>query len=124
MNILRNALGNLSETLFRFASSEVVYRRGTLEKRLDALWGRTRYTWLEKSGLRTGSYVHDFLITAEKLSWEPEVGDRILADGEWFEVLPFGPDECYRFSDPFGLILRIHTKRLGKNDELGNGSRG
>ncbi|MBR2585436.1 MAG: hypothetical protein IKE64_08415 [Thermoguttaceae bacterium] len=110
---LQSGLAWLSGALRRCASSTVIYRRGEMSRSVSAVYGRTRYQWLETSGLRTGSFVSDFLIEYSELGLIPKAGDRITAGGRLFEVLPFGADGCWRWSDPFGLRMRIHTKQIG-----------
>lgn len=113
-DFLESGLAWLSGALRRHASSPVSYRREGTVKRVPAIYGRTHYQWLDSSGLRTGSFVSDFLIEFADLGFTPKTGDLITAGERQFKVLPFGADGCWRWSDPYGVRMRIHTKQISE----------
>lgn len=54
----------------------------------------------------------DFLILASSLAFEPETGDRILYNGVTHEVLSLGSGGCWRWSDDYHILRRVHTKEI------------
>lgn len=120
-NLLHQGQAWLAEQLNAHASRAVVYRRGELGAELSAVIGRSSYQQDSGDGLVTRSQVRDFLIDTQSLLLSiiaslPQAGDRIVEiDGEQtfvFEVMPLGSDPPWRYSDPFRLKLRIHTKQI------------
>lgn len=72
-------------------------------------------------GLVLRMEIRDYLIDSADLKLDgqptlPERGDLIIEneDGKNFtyEVLPIGNQRAWRYSDPFHLKLRIHTKLI------------
>ena len=111
----------LSAKLSELASRLVVYHRGELGVELTATIGRSAYDQDNGEGIVTRSQVRDFLIDTNALLLSaigslPRRGDRIVeVDGGTtftFEVMPFGGEPPWRYSDPFRLKLRIHTKQV------------
>ena len=111
----------LSEQLKTHASRLVTYQRDTVEAELPATVGRSTYEQDDGEGIITRSQVRDFLIDTADLMLSaigtlPRRGDRILAtDGDTtfvFEVMALGGEPPWRYSDPFRLKLRIHTKQI------------
>jgi hypothetical protein len=94
-------------------SSPVEYRRGEQSLTVNATFGRTTVDVADESGLSINSHVWDFLILADVLGFEPASGDVIAADGRQFEVLGLGGEGCWRWSDPYQVTYRIHTKDIG-----------
>ena len=79
--------------------------------KLDDGYGGIRLEWTDR----------DFLIQAADLDLGsgpvlPERGDQIKEiDGaveSTYEVAAYGGEPPYRPSDPFGIVLRIHTKLI------------
>ena len=63
----------------------------------------------------------DFIVPAAALQidgirFEPERGDTVTLNRngvtEVYEVLPFGSEQPWGWCDPFGEMMRIHTKRI------------
>jgi hypothetical protein len=111
----------LASKLTQHASRQVVYRRGELGVTLQATIGRSMYDQDDGEGIVTRSQVRDFLIDTYALLSSiigtlPRRGDTIVEiDGEHtfiFEVMALGGDPPWRYSDPFRLKLRIHTKQI------------
>ena len=111
----------LADQLTTHASRTVVYRRGELGAELVATVGRSQYQQDDGNGLITRSQVRDFLIDTHSLLVSiigslPKRGDKIVEiDGDQtfvFEVMSLGGDPPWRYSDPFRLKLRIHTKQI------------
>lgn len=120
-DILRQGQAWLSGQLTQHASRPVVYRRGELGAQLQATIGRSHYQQDDGHGVQTRSQVRDFLIDTQDLLLSiigslPKRGDRVIEiDGEAtfvFEVMSLGGEPPWRYSDPFRLKLRIHTKQI------------
>ena len=102
-------------------ASPIVYRRGQDEVAVNATLGKTDYETSDENGFTVKAHTNDFLITAIELMVNddlitPRVGDQIIINRNGkeiiFEVLALPGDGCFRFSDPFGRTLRIHTKQV------------
>jgi len=94
-------------------SSPVEYRRGVDTYTVNATFGKTDYEVEDEYGMRVGAAVVDFLILTENLPFEPKAGDRIIADGRTYEVMPLAGQGPWRWSDPYRQTYRIHTKDIG-----------
>jgi hypothetical protein len=98
-------------------SRPVTYARGGDSVELAATVGRTvfeiddGYSGIEKWESR------DYLVAAAELvlggqTVAPQRGDRITDAGQVYEVLAPGKEDVYRPADPYGVTLRVHTKRV------------
>ncbi len=120
-DLLRIGQNWLAGKLKTHASQSVTYKRDSAETELQATIGRSTYQQDDGEGIITRSQVRDFLIDASDLVSSsigslPRRGDRIhQSDGEntiVYEVMSLGGEPPWRFSDPFRLKLRIHTKQI------------
>lgn len=121
-NILETASQWLSDQLDENASSSVAYRRGSLSVTVLASKGKTTLDVANSSDMLVNVEAHDFIITASTIVLNelvslPLVGDRITetiaSKLHSYEVIMFGAEQPYRFCDPYGHKVRIHTKYLG-----------
>ena len=112
----------LSDQLDEHVSNEVLYCRGSLTAELVAGHGRTAFELTDSSGMILSVESRDFLISSALLVLDavrvlPEVGDQIIETRQSqvhaYEVMRFGSEQHYRFCDPYGHKLRIHTKYIG-----------
>ena len=119
--MLRTGQEWLAGQLNSHASRPVVYRRGELGVELTAVIGRSAYQQDDGEGVITRAQVRDFLIDTHSLLLSiigslPKPGDRIVEIDDTrtfvFEVMPLGAEPHFRFSDPYRLKLRIHTKQI------------
>ena len=109
----------LAAKLTRFASRMVTYQRDEVSVDLPATIGKSEYEQDNGEGVITRAQVRDFLINTKDLlaspigTW-PRRGDRILeTDGDTtfvYELMSIGNEPPWRYSDPFRVKLRIHTK--------------
>lgn len=98
-----------------FLTSTVTYRRGDESLSVQATIGRTEFDLADESGILQRVESRDFLITVAELEYGlPRAGDRIVEGERVYEVMPFGDSPAWRYSDQYGLTLRIHTKAIGK----------
>jgi len=111
----------LGSKLKDHASQSVTYKRDADEVQLQATIGKSTYEQHDGEGVVMRSQVRDFLIDTADLLLSaigslPRRGDRIhQIDGDEmivYEVMSLGSDPPWRFSDPFRLKLRIHTKQI------------
>ena len=121
-DLLQTGSDWLADQLKTNASREVTYRRSVASVAVQATIGRTIFETDDGSGLIVKSEVRDYLIqTAELLlagdPVEPAKGDRIEeVDGTVtyiYEVASVGTEPCWRYSDPYRKLLRIHTRLIG-----------
>jgi hypothetical protein len=113
----------LADQLKEHASRQVVYQRGATELVVQATIGRTLMKLDDGyGGIRMEWTDRDFLIQAADLLIgaavvTPERGDRVRETvgvlTSVFEVMAYGGEPPWRISDPFGKLLRIHTKYIG-----------
>lgn len=120
-DVLKQGQAWLADQLSSHASRLVVYRRGELGAELLAVIGRSNYQQDDGNGVITRSQVRDYLIDTQSLLLSiigslPRRGDKIIEiDGDQtfvFEVMALGGEPPWRYSDPFRLKLRIHTKQI------------
>lgn len=100
---------------------DVTYRRGGDSVVVKATIGRTLFEQDDGAGVTVRVQVRDYLIdTADLVLAEqatlPAKGDRIeeidAGQKHTYEVLPLGGEQHWRYSDPYRLTLRIHTKLI------------
>ncbi len=101
---------------------EVVYSRGSASVTLLATIGRTEFEQTDQYGVVHRIESRDYLVTAEDLVLDgqlttPKAGDQIReSDGaatRVYAVLAPGDEPPWRWSDPYRVTLRIHTKAVG-----------
>jgi hypothetical protein len=115
-NLLKKGIEYLADKLKANASETVVYKRGADSVNICASFGKTDYRIEDESGFQIGGQVTDFLFDAADLIIDglltvPKAGDRVEVDGRTYEAL-FINDGCWRYSDPFGKMIRLHTKEI------------
>jgi len=119
----------LSQKLTQHASRLVTYQRDELSVELSATIGKSEYEQDDGEGIITRAQVRDFLINTKDLlssvigTW-PRRGDRIIeTDGEItfvYELMSIGNEPPWRYSDPFRIKLRIHTKLVSQESVVGS----
>ncbi len=111
----------LAEKLTKQASRPIVYQREDVTAELTATIGVSRYEQDDGKGIVTRAQVRDYLIDTQSLIQSPigtlpRRGDRITEqDGNTtyvFEIMSIGGEPPWRYSDPFRVKLRIHTKQV------------
>ncbi len=122
-DLLAQASRWLNDQRRRHLAGELTYRRQLTSGALVDLpilgtIGRTDYqvaAEAEGGGL-IAAQVTDLLIGADQLpDFDPQIGDRIIADGRLYQVQPLGEDtRGWRWSDPHRTVYRIHTRDIGE----------
>ena len=93
----------------------VTYRRSGTDYTLT-VWRGNELENVETPGgnvVRLDSTERDYLFLASDLSiGEPATGDRIIDNGETFELLPVQGNPIWRWSDESRTIRRVHVKQV------------
>lgn len=116
-DLLQSGLAWLAAQVAAAASQPIVYQRGAHQAPIAATFGHSEFPVETSEGTRIEHTDRDFLFAAESLVLggvraTPQKGDRITVAGETFEVLPVNGQQCYRNSDPYGVMLRVFTKKV------------
>lgn len=119
-DLLRKAMAWLDQQCQEHRSQSVTYRRGEQTFVVLAMVGQTGFEQGDEAGAVIRQQVRDYLIRTVDLQLGlPERGDQILeAAGDQllvYEVLPLGDEPSWRYSDPYRLRVRIHTKQVEEN---------
>lgn len=118
-DLLQEGQAWLAGQLTTHASQSVVYVRGSEEVSVPATIGKTTFEHDDGMGTIIRTQVRDYLIDASSLVLAgspvlPKAGDRIREiEGNRtyvYEAMAIAGEPCWRYSDPFRLKLRIHTK--------------
>ena len=122
-NLLQYAAVWLGDRLKESAGRQVSYARGVQQS--DPITGTVvqhQYEVVESDGSVTLVLAYDWTFTASDLvvagnPIKPRSGDRIkeTLNGEAieFEVLPIGKLPCSEWLDTSGILLLVHTKKVG-----------
>ena len=105
----------LEQQRTRHLTDPVGYRRGGDESvTVAATVGKTLFALTDASGFAIREHSRDYLIAADVLPYsQPQRGDIITDNGQLYEVLAPGGEDVWRWSDPYHLAYRIHTKHIG-----------
>lgn len=123
MSALTQATLCLSSTLKRLAGEAAEYTRGSsLSIPLTVVHDMQTYEVITDEALPERIIAHDFLIAALDLvngtdAVVPRPGDRVtvtIAEQECvYEAMPLGNKPCFEPADPDGVMLVVHTKKVG-----------
>lgn len=120
IDMMRKGMKWLELQRTKHMSSPVIYKTnrgaGLESVEVQATFGKTSYEVADGYGATIKTHVIDFLILAEELQFEPEAGDIIVANGRKYEVMNLIGESCWRWSDPYRMTLRIHTKDIGEEN--------
>jgi len=121
-NLLAQGMAFLHAQRAAHMSTDVVYVRGVDEITISAMLGQTEFEEIDSDGMVHRVTSRDFVVTAADLDLPdgdnvPRRGDQIRetagAEVRTFEVLPFGDNPLWRWSDAHRVAMRIHTKHVG-----------
>lgn len=122
-DMLAQATAWLDEMRATHLSRQVTYRRGGDSVEIVATLGSTTYEIADEAGATIEAKATDFIVSAEDLAFNetvtlPQTGDRVyMAVGNRvriFEVLDLAGGGRYQPGDPYGIMLRIHTKCISE----------
>jgi hypothetical protein len=122
-NLIKNGALLLAQLLKEHASETVTYTRGTSAVDVPATFGAKLLKTQDEFGqIRLEHTDLDFIIPADDLVFEdvdfiePMRGDIVIVTQgnivQHYQVMPFGSDPPWRWSDPFRINYRIHTKLI------------
>ncbi len=117
-DLLQSASAWLAGQRKSFLASQAVYARDGSQVELAATVGQTRFQATDEQGLVTEFQARDFIIERADLVLggvvvEPRRGDTITWNGKVFEVMAPPGEPVWRYSDPFMVSVRVHTKQVG-----------
>lgn len=120
-DLLERGLAWLEDQRHAHLTRAVVYQRGSQSVELAATIGRTVFEQADEFGVVHRTESRDFLVRTVDLVLAgdhtlPRAGDRIrepVGDQTFvYEVMTFGKEPPFRYSDPYRKTLRIHTKHV------------
>lgn len=99
------------------AGVTITYTRGPNSVSVTATVGRTEYEREEASGVVLRFESRDFIVEADDLilnsvTVKPQDGDKIVYNGETYEVLSLDGARPYEPTDNYETQWRIHTKQI------------
>jgi hypothetical protein len=121
--LAQRGLAMAARTMGRAAGGDVTYARAEREVWIEeAVFGRTEFQVETDNGVMLETSDRDFIFPAEKLILDGEratplrgdlitVAEPIRDSKEVFEVLAPGGAQPYRYADPYGVLIRVHTKK-------------
>lgn len=116
-NLLKTGFEYLASKLKSNASDSVTYVRGASRVTIQATFGKTPYQFQSENGFQVGGEVTDFVFSAGDLILNgnlttPDIGDKIVTGRATYEAQMVGNEGCWKYSDPFGTMIRFHTKEV------------
>ena len=124
-DLFEQSAGWLEEMRLKFMTRPVAYVRDGESVTLQATVGRTVFQVARDYGLFERTESRDYLVSAAELQLQgnpvlPSRGDTIReTDGDSvhiYEVMAPGNEPAWRWSDAYRKTLRIHTKRVGREE--------
>ncbi|NUQ51365.1 MAG: hypothetical protein HUU19_01555 [Phycisphaerales bacterium] len=121
-DLLEQGSAFLEDQRHRHMSRTVVYLRGTEAKEVQATVGKTVFEQADEAGLIHRTESRDFLVRTVDLDLGsgpilPRAGDQVRETVGTsvfvYEVNAPGGQPPFRYSDPYRMALRIHTKHIG-----------
>jgi hypothetical protein len=117
-DMLQNGLAWLNKQRSQFMAQQVTYARGSDSFTISATPGKTQYQVNDDTGMSVAADVMDFIVSAADLqiggiSILPQAADTITIGQGTYEVMYLTGDGFWRYSDPYGNAIRIHTKQVG-----------
>lgn len=115
-DLMRDAAEWLADQIGNSAVHTVTYRSGGASFQLQAAIGRTAMLTDMGAVVADDFEARDYLVKSADLQALPVPGDQIIdtVNGQSvvFAVLADAGQRCWRYSDAFGVRMRIHTKRV------------
>lgn len=117
-NIMRRGIKYLAEKMRLHTGESILYKQDGIEFVTKAVFGKTDIDVVSEEEFRIVSCANDFIVSAADMCFNglpiwPKQGDVIETQvSGLFEVLYLPAEGCWRYSDPFGTMYRIHTKKI------------
>lgn len=106
----------LKEQLIGNASQAIVYYRGSVNKALTAIIGRSVFAVETRAGFVENITSVDFIFSVS--AWEalslsdPIRGDKVYFGSCWYELTSYAGEPPWRYSDLHKKLMRVHTKQM------------
>ncbi len=122
VDLFQTGADRLATVLLTNAGVSVTYSRAGDSVVLTATVGTTEFEWVDDDGATQEIEARDYLVRAADLILAaaltlPAVGDKIVevagAKTYTYQVMAFGDEPAWRYSDQQRVRLRIHTKLIG-----------
>ena len=114
MGMIRDGIAAMRDIQFDALDEEVLYRRADgIETDILAVPGRTVFQTHNEYGQWVRLETRDFLVRAADMEADPVAGEEIVFDERTYEILAPNGEPCWRWSDPFHTVRRVHTKLTG-----------
>ena len=112
MSKFTNALVGGLKSILAFAGQDISYYDSSTDTtyNIKAILGETDWSSDDYSGMYISRKERDFVVLYEHLPIEPEDGDYVLHNGQYFHVLPGRGEPAYRWLDQERKAYRIHTR--------------
>lgn len=112
--MIESAINSLREAQQDILSHRVAYMRGGEGGMVRATIGRSAYRTTNECGAWVRVEMLDFIFRKGELNLEPQAGDIIVFNGAEYEVLAPPGESIWRWSDPYKMAIRVHTKLVGE----------
>lgn len=119
-DLMASGVAAMAAGLKAWAGAAVTYRRRSGESAtLTVTLGRTEREQSADRGFTSKVGTDDVLVTASDFRAAfgdeavPEDGDQIERDGRLWAARPTGGEPCWRWSDAYGVRMRIHVEDEG-----------
>lgn len=121
-DLLQRGLSWLEDQRRSHLAQPITYEQAGQSVEVLATIGQTLFELVDDYGVRQQVQSQDFLVCAADLviggqEVLPKRGDRVRHSlgqiSRVYEVMAPGKEPHFRFSDPYGRTLRIHTKQIG-----------
>lgn len=121
-DVLADGMAWLEDKRQQHLTGTVVFRRGADQVSLSATIGRTVFRVDKGYGLSERTEARDFIVRTEDLVLNatlvtPKAGDQVLEPVSdkyhIYELMAPEGEPCWRYSDPYRLAIRMHTKLVG-----------
>lgn len=127
MNLLEKGAQWLADQMDENVSSPVTYVRGSQRCPLDASFGKTQFEVTDQAGMLHNVDSHDFILRSANMLFDgeifvPKALDEIHVERggvtHRYMVVQYGnmidsTEQVYRWCDPYGKQLRVHTRYEG-----------
>ena len=120
-DLLQTGSDWLANKLKAFASVNVIYQRGLEQVTVAATIGKTEFEIDDGAGILERFQTRDYLVHGSDLVLGgsptlPKSGDHIHEIQGCvkfvYEVIAPGTAPCWRYSDPYRQVMRVHTKHV------------
>jgi len=116
-NMLKRGQSFLADKQEAHTSEQITYHSGADSfGPFAATMGRSDVDLSEGGNIEAIATVFDFLFRVSEIPHTPRTGDRIVHDGQVYELFEDIAGGSWRYSDPYRIRYRVHTQRLGTDD--------